>query len=109
LPRLRPGPAPQRIAVEGEGIEVLSTRLQGVKGSETVWSVRVRADAPPGRVPIVLRALYRDGESVAVHETLTVVPRSETSSFPWVAIAGGTLLVLALAAALLGLARRRTG
>jgi hypothetical protein len=109
LPRLRPGPAPQRIAVEGEGIEVLSTRLQGVKGSETVWSVRVRTDAPPGRVPIVLRALYRDGESVAVHEALTVVPRSETSSFPWVAIAGGTLLALALAAALLGLARRRTG
>jgi hypothetical protein len=109
LPRLRPGPAPRRIAVEGEGIEVLSTRLQGVKGSETVWSVRVRTEALPGRVPIVLRALYGDGESVAVHEALTVVPRPETSSFPWVAVAGGTLLALALAAGLIGLARRRTG
>jgi hypothetical protein len=109
LPRLRPGPAPQRIAVEGEGIEVLSTRLQGVKGSETVWSVRIRTDASPGRVPLILRALYADGESVAVHDALTIVPGPETSSFPWVAVAGGTLLALALAAALLGLARRRTG
>lgn len=109
LPRLRPGPAPERIAVAGAGIEVLSTRLQGVKGSETVWSVRVRTEAPPGRVPLILRAMYADGESVAVHEALTVVPGPDTSSFPWVAVAGGTLLALALAAGLLGLARRRTG
>ena len=109
LPRLRPGPAPRRIALEGEGIQVLSTRLQGVKGSETVWSVRIRTDAPPGRLPLILRAVYADGKSVSVHEALTVVPAPETSSFPWVAVAGGTLLALALAGVLLGLARRRTG
>lgn len=88
---------------------MLSTRLQGIKGSETVWSVRIRTDAPPGRVPLVLRAIYADGKSVAVHEALTVVPAAETSSFPWVAVAAGVLIAMVLAGALLGLARRRTG
>ena len=108
LPQLRPGPAPERIEVEGAGIEILSTRLQGKKGSETVWSVRVRADAPPGEVPLTLRAVYTGGEAVEVSDSLTVVPGPESSSFPWAAVAGGTLLALALALGLLRLARRRT-
>jgi hypothetical protein len=108
LPRLRPGPAPERIEVEGAGIEVLSTRLQGTKGSETVWSVRVRADTPPGEVPLILRAVYAGGEAVVVRDSLTVVPAPEGSSFPWAAVAGGGLLALALALGLLRLARRRT-
>jgi hypothetical protein len=108
LPQLRPGPAPERIEVEGRGIEVLSSRLQGTKGSETVWSVRIRANAPPGEVPLVLRALYTGGQAVEVKNSLTVVPAPKTSSFPWVLVAGGTLLALALALVLLRLARRRT-
>jgi hypothetical protein len=108
LPQLRPGPAPQRIEVEGPGIEVLSTRLQGKKGSETVWTVRVRADGAPGEVPLILRAVYAGGEAVEVKNSLTVVPGPEPSSFPWAVVAGGTLLALALAVALLRLARRRT-
>jgi hypothetical protein len=108
LPRLRPGPAPQRIEVEGAGIDVLSTRLQGKKGSETVWSVRMRATGPPGQVPLILRAVYSGGEAVEVKNSLTVVPAPEASSFPWSVVAGGTLLALALAFAALRLARRRT-
>jgi hypothetical protein len=108
LPQLRPGPAPQRIEVEGAGLEVLSTRLQGKKGTETVWSVRVRANEPPGQVPLILRAVYAGGETVEVKNSLTVVPAPDASSFPWAAVAVGTLLALALALVLLRLARRRT-
>ena len=108
LPQLRPGPAPQRIEVEGPGIEVLSTRLQGKKGSETVWTVRVRVNGPPGEVPLILRAIYAGGKTVEVKNSLTVVPGPESSPFPWAVVAGGTLLALALAFILLRLARRRT-
>jgi hypothetical protein len=108
LPLLRPGPTPVRIEVEGAGVDVLATRLQGRKGSDTVWIVRMRTNAPPGLVPLILRAVYADGESVDVNETLTVVPAPETSSFPWAVAVGGTLLALVLALALLRLARRRT-
>jgi len=73
-----------------------------------VWSVRVRADAPPGQVPLILRAVYRGGEVVEVRNSLTVVPAPEASSFPWAVVAGGTLLALALAFVVLRLARRRT-
>jgi hypothetical protein len=107
LPRLRPGPAPQRIEVEGAGIDVLSTRLQGKKGSETVWTVRMRATGPLGQVPLILRAVYTGGVAVEVKNSLTVVPAPEASSFPWAVVAGGTLLALALAFAALRLARRR--
>jgi hypothetical protein len=107
LPRLRPGAAPERIEVEGSGINVLSARLQGVKGSETVWSVRVRITAPPGHVPLILRVVYADGKSVDVKESLTVVPPPAESSFPWAAGAIGIVLALLLAVGLLGLARRR--
>jgi hypothetical protein len=108
LPKLRPGPAPERIEVEGAGIEVLSSRLQGTKGSETVWSVRIRANGPPGQVPLVLRALYTGGKAVEVKNSLTVVPAPEASSFPWVVVAVGALLASVLALVLLRLARRRT-
>jgi hypothetical protein len=107
LPQLRPGPAPRRIEVEGPGIEVLSTRLQGRKGPESVWTVRVRANGQLGEVPLILRAVYVGGQAVEVKNSLTVVPGPEPSSFPWAIAAGGTLLALALAFALLRLARRR--
>ena len=68
----------------------------------------MRADAPPGEVPLILRAVYAGGEAVEVRNSLTVVPAPEASSFPWAVVAGGTLLALALALGLLRLARRRT-
>ena len=107
LPQLRTGPAPERLEVEGDGIDVLSTRRQGVRGPETVWSVRVRADAPPGQVLLILRALYPDGDSVEVDDTLTVVPPPGGSSFPWTSVVGGTLLALVLALVSLRLVRRK--
>jgi hypothetical protein len=108
LPRLRPGGAPERLAVEGRGIDVLSTGLRGLVGPETQWNVRLRVDAQPGTVPIVLRAIYADGESVAVRNSLTVVPGKESDSFPWAAVVVGAALALAAAVAALALARRRS-
>ena len=107
LPQLRAGAPPERLEVEGDGIEVLSTRLQGVAGPETVWSVRVRADAPAGQVLIILRAVYADGASVEVDDTLAVVPPPEMSSFPWIGVVAGVLLALSLAFVSLRIARRK--
>ena len=108
LPRLRPGAAPERLAVEGRGLDVLSTGLRGVVGPETQWNVRLRVDAEPGTVPVVLRAVYPGGESVVVRNSLTVVPGQEGSSFPWAAVAAGGALALAAAVGALVLARRRS-
>ena len=107
LPQLRAGPPPETLKVEGEGLEVLSTRLQGMAGPETVWSVRVRTDATAGRLLLILRAVYADGASVEVDDTLTVVPPSETSSFPWIVVVAGVLLALALALVSLRVIRRQ--
>ena len=107
LPQLRPGPAPNKLEVEGDGIEVISAVLQGNSGSDSIWTVRLRANAPPGAAPIVLRALYADGKSVEVNQQLTVAPRPETSGFPWVGVLAGVLLAVALALFSLRLARRK--
>ena len=107
LPQLRPGAPPQRLEVEGDGIEVLSSRLESTFGSESVWIVRLRADSDPGLVPLVLRATYDDGRSVEVDERLTVVPAPNSSSFPWPGVVAGALLAVAFAAASLRLARRK--
>jgi hypothetical protein len=110
LPQLRPGAPPERLEVEGPGLETLSTRLQGVVASETRWTARVRAeaDAEPGVLPLVLRAVYADGESVEVEDAITVVPAAASDDrFPWVAAAAGTLFAVGLAAAALVFARRK--
>ncbi len=107
LPPLRPGPPPRRLEVEGDGIDVSSSDLQGTSGSETVWSVRLRATAAPGVVPLVLRAVYADGQSVEVDQQLTVAPAPETSGFPWAGVVAGTVLAVAFAAVALRLARRK--
>jgi len=111
LPQLRPGAPPERLEVEGAGLEVLSTRLQAVVASETQWTARVRtdADAEPGQLPLVLRALFADGESVEVEDAITVVPpvTGTDDSFPWAGAAVGTLCAVALAATALLLARRK--
>jgi hypothetical protein len=107
LPQLRPGEPPSGLEVEGEGIEVSSADLQGTLGSETLWSVRLRATAEPGVVPLVLRAVYDDGQSVEVDQQLTVVPAPEGSSFPWAGVVAGAFLAAAFAAVSLRLARRK--
>jgi hypothetical protein len=108
LPRLRPGAAPERLAVEGRGLDVLSTGLRGMVGPETQWNVRLRVDAEPGTIPLVLRAIYPDGRSVTVRNSLTVVPGQEGGSFPWAAVVVGAALASGAAVAALALARRRS-
>jgi hypothetical protein len=107
LPRLRPGAAPERLEVAGPGLELLSSRLAGTSGPETQWTVRVRVDAEPGRLPLILRPVYPDGRWVEVPAALTVVPGAEASSFPWLGAAVGTFLAVVLAGAALLVARRR--
>lgn len=107
LPRLRPGGAPERLEVEGAGLELLSSRRTGTAGSETQWAVRLRVESEPGRVALVLRPVYPDGRSVDVEDALTVVPGTESAGFPWLATAVGTFLAVALAGGALLVARRR--
>lgn len=106
LPQLRPGAPPRRLEVEGDGIDVISARLQATVGAETAWTVRLRATADPGAAPLVLRAVYADGQSVEVDQQLTVLPAPETSGFPWTGLVAGALAV-AIAVAALRLARRK--
>ena len=108
LPRLRPGAPPERLVVEGRGLEVLSTGLRGVVGSETQWNVRLRAETSLGTVALVLRAVFADGESVTVRNSLTVVPADASGSFPWAAAGAGVALALGVAGGALVLARRRS-
>ncbi len=109
MPHLRPGAVPERLELTGNGIETLSTSLQGVKGSETVWTVRVRTSAAPGQVPILLHAVFADWKSVDVHEMLTILPSAApSSSFPWPATIVGALLAAALVLGVHRVARRRT-
>ena len=107
LPQLRPGPPPSKLEVEGNGVEVLSARLQGTSGSDSVWDVRLKATAEPGVVPIVLRAVYAGGTSVAVDQQLTVAPASERSGFPWLVAVVAALLGVGLAVISLRVARRK--
>jgi hypothetical protein len=107
LPRLRPGAAPVRLDMEGEGVTVLSSALSGVVRGETRWNVRVRTEAEPGVLPVALRAVYGDGRSVEVDEMLTVVPAERESNFPWNVAIVGVLLAASLAAGVLAVARRR--
>jgi hypothetical protein len=107
LPQLRPGSPPRRLDVEGDGLDVISSDLQGTSGTDTLWSVRLRSTAEPGVAAIVLRAVYADGKSVEVDQQLTVAPAPEQSSFPWVGVVVGALLAVAVAAFSLRLARRK--
>jgi hypothetical protein len=108
LPRLRPGAPPERLVVEGRGLDVLSTRLREAVASETRWNVRLRAETPPGTVALVVRAVFADGGSVTVRDSLTVVPADESGSFPWAATGVGVVLALGVAGGALVLARRRS-
>ena len=81
--------------------------MQEPTGPETVWTVRLRAKGPPGETPLVLRAVYADGRSVEVDQSLTVVPAPEGSGFPWPAVVVGSLLAAAFAVVGLLVARRK--
>ena len=107
LPPLRPGGPPSALEVEGEEIEVLAVRDQGAVGSDSVWTVRLRANGPTGNVPIVLRALYSGGGSVEVDAALTVVPGLEGSGFPWPGVIVGAALAAGFAVVALLVARRK--
>jgi hypothetical protein len=107
LPQLRPGGPPNGLELAGDQVEVLATREQGKRGSESVWTVRLRANAAPGNVPIVLRARYPDGSSVEVDAALTVVPGPEEAGFPWAGVIVGAGLAAGFAAVALVVARRK--
>jgi hypothetical protein len=87
---------------------VTSTELEGTTGTETRWLARVRAPDAAGVLPIVRRAVYADGRSVEVDQTLTVVPASDgNAGSPWAAVIVAVLLAATGAVAALLLARRR--
>jgi hypothetical protein len=107
LPLVVPRVDQERLEIEGDGIDVLSTRhLPNLPGPEALWSARIRVDAPIGRAPFVLRPIYENGRSVEYRQSLTVVPAAE-ESFPLVPVLMGVGLAVAIAAAGLLLLRRR--
>lgn len=107
LPRIVPGPELVRLELEGEGVEVLSTAPIGPAGVDALWSARLRVDAPPGQLRLLLRPVYADGDSAEFEQVLTVVPATEEASFPWIWAILGVAVALAVAAAALMVARRR--
>jgi hypothetical protein len=115
LPQLQAGPPPERLDVEGEGVEVLASMLQGVAGAETRWSVRLRVSptVPPGELLLVLRAFFAGGKSVEVDGSIVVVPAAAedaaSGAFPWLGVVAGVAIGLALGVSALVLARRRSG
>ena len=106
LPLIVPGPDFVRLEIEGEGIEVLSTRKLDTVGPESVWSSRVRVDAPVGRATFVLHPFYANGDSVEFRQAFTVVP-AEEDSFPLAAVLVGAGVAVAIGAAVVLLLRRR--
>ena len=86
---------------------MLAVRKQPHVDSESVWTVRLRANGPTGNVPVVLRALYPGGSSVDVDATLTVVPGPEGSGFPWPGVIVGTALAAGFAVVGLLVARKK--
>jgi hypothetical protein len=109
LPRLRPGAPPTDLAVSGAGVRQLSTEAAGLIGVESRWRVRVRVDSAPGPVTLLLRAGFRDGESVVVRQAVTVVPAHSgggSSAALLVSVAAAAVAAAGGAAFLLRRARR---
>ena len=109
LPRLRAGADPVALELEATGLEVLSTRLVDTVAGDTLWNARVRVDSDPGNLPLVLRAVYRDGRSVEVGQALVVLPAEEAGAdgLPWLAAVLVLATAIALAVGTLVVARRR--
>jgi hypothetical protein len=110
LPRLRPGPPPTGLAVSGRGVRQLAVDAAGRAGVETRWRVRVRVDAEPGPLQLLLRASFADGRTVEVRQSLKVVPARDRSSAssPSAAVAAATAVGAAAAVGLAVVARRRS-
>jgi hypothetical protein len=107
MPLITPGPDLVRLEIEGDGIEVLSTRkLPNLPGPEAHWNARVRVDAPIGRAPFVLRPVYADGDSVEFRQSFTVVPAVD-EPFPLGLVVAGAMLAVLIAGVGLVLLRRR--
>jgi uncharacterized membrane protein YecN with MAPEG domain len=70
--------------------------------------VRARIDSPPGPLALVLRAIYADGASVEVRDSLTVLPASgEDGGRRWWVWLAGAVLATGIAAATLIAVRRK--
>ena len=109
LPGISPGPELVRLEIEGDEVEVLSTRRVGSRGPESLWSARLRATGEPGAATVVLRPVYANGEEIEFEQVLTIVPPEERSPFPWPWVAICVAVALALAAPLVLLRRRGSG
>jgi hypothetical protein len=105
LPALRPGRNPIALDLSGPGVSQRSSASAGRLGDESRWRVRVRVDAEAGPVAVVLRARYADGQTVAVPQTLTVLPAeaSSDSGTPAVLVAGLVAGLLAVGVGALAL------
>jgi hypothetical protein len=97
LPRLRPGAPPTDLSITGEGVRQLSSEAAGLVGVESRWRVRVRVHAAPGPLTLLLRAGFRDGESVVVRQAVTVVPARSGDGPSAVLIAGAAAAAAAAA------------
>lgn len=108
LPVLRPGGPPTSLAVSGNGVRQLESRLDGRSGRETRWVVRIRVGAAPGPTELVLRARFDDGRKVQVRRVVTVVPaRADEDGLSLAAAAFAAIGLAALAAAAVFLRRPR--
>jgi hypothetical protein len=100
--------ASEGLAVEGPGVETLSTRAAGLFGADSRWRVVVRIEGEPGPVPLTLRVRLADGRTVDVAQTVTLVPgRPEAAGRNWLAPALAAAVAAGLAAGGLALLRRR--
>lgn len=108
LPELRAGEPPTSLAVSGDGVRQLRSRVAGKRGRETRWEVRVHVAAEPGPTELVLRAGFADGSTVEVRRVVTVVPaRGDDDGLPVAAAAFAALGLAGLVAAAVILRRPR--
>ncbi|HZG34255.1 MAG TPA: hypothetical protein VEY87_00260 [Gaiellaceae bacterium] len=107
LPLLRPGPPPTSLAVSGRGVRQLAADAAGRVGRETRWRVRVRVDAEPGPLQLLLRASFADGRSVDVRQSLTVVPARDPNGSPLPEVAAAATAAVGAALVALALVARR--
>ena len=97
LPQLRPTQEPTGLDVSGPGVRQLSSASSGPFGAESRFRVGVRVESEPGPIALLLLVRYRDGQTVRIRQTLTVLPSEAggDSGAPvllWAGIAAAVLL-----------------